>query len=650
MVAKDRKKSPGSMKVEVGEIDTRVPFKSVKDAVSLFGEGAFSGQKHSIGKPKLRSAERVLAKETRLHLAQKELNKLKEQIKNAQTTKDWVLVELEKSKKTMDDLNQKISMLTESKEREIKQMEISMCLAEQLEGKCDESTGAIIPWKEDLENIKEECVSLVTELNVAKKELGNIRQDYDATTWMKATAFKQIEVAELATKMNMERVDELSREISAIQEAIVQVKLATLQEQQDREKILAVKDARGEEMKAILKQSTEELLTLMKEFDPEMTRSLESQLVEAVEQIGYLKKQMERLKGSDLESVTTVSLELDNAKGSLKKLTEEECSLRDLVESLKAELENVKKEHRELEEKEMEMEAIFGNLHVMLGKSKSELEACLAEESKARGASDEMAVTLHRLSMENANARKEAEDIKNKAKGLKNEAEATNIALKEAERSLRIALEEAEEAKMAEATALDEINKLSDRRAAQSSTRSESGAVITILKDEFENLIQKVGESDKLAEMEVTVSLAQVDALKASEKEALKKLEAIKGEIEEMKWETETALKRAEMAEAAKSAVEGELRKWRQRELKAAAARIPANADISLESSSQISKSQKQQHQPENIYKVRRLEKVKTSVSKKALRPNLSGGIFNKKKNQIEGSYPSYLQAEKRQL
>ncbi|KAK4782229.1 hypothetical protein SAY86_016331 [Trapa natans] len=643
MVAKDRKKSPGSMKVEVGEIDTRVPFKSVKDAVSLFGEGAFSGQKPSIGKPKLRSAERVLAKETRLHLAQKELNKLKEQIKNAQTTKDRVLVELEKSKKTMDDLNQKISVLTESKEREIKQMEISMCLAEQLEGKCDESTGAKIPWKEDLENIKEECVSLVTELNDAKKELGNIRQDYDATTWMKATAFKQIEVAELATKINMERVDELSREISAIQEAIVQVKLATLQEQQDREKILAVKDARGEEMKAILKQSTEELLTLMKEFDPEMTRSLESQLVEAVEQIGYLKKQMERLKGSDLESVTTVSLELDNAKGSLKKLTEEECSLRDLVESLKAELENVKKEHRELE-------AIFGNLHVMLGKSKSELEACLAEESKARGASDEMAVTLHRLSMENANARKEAEDIKNKAKGLKNEAEATNIALKEAERSLRIALEEAEEAKMAEATALDEINKLSDRRAAQSSTRSESGAVITILKDEFESLIQKVGESDKLAEMEVAVSLAQVDALEASEKEALKRLEAIKGEIEEMKWETETALKRAEMAEAAKSAVEGELRKWRQRELKAAAARIPANADISLESSSQISKSQKQQHQPENIYKVRRLEKVKTSVSKKALRPNLSGGIFNKKKNQIEGSYPSYLQAEKRQL
>ncbi|KAK4795463.1 hypothetical protein SAY86_013457 [Trapa natans] len=77
-------------------------------------------------------------------------------------------------------------------------------------------------------------------------------------------------------------------------------------------------------MKAILKQSIEELLTLMEEFDPEMTRSLEAQLVKAVEQIGYLKKQMKRLNASDLEYVMMVSLELDNAKGSLKKLIEEE--------------------------------------------------------------------------------------------------------------------------------------------------------------------------------------------------------------------------------------------------------------------------------------------------------------------------------------
>ncbi|KAK4744252.1 hypothetical protein SAY87_010564 [Trapa incisa] len=65
--------------------------------------------------------------------------------------------------------------------------------------------------------------------------------------------------------------------------------------------------------------------------------------------------------------------------------------------------------------------------------------------------------------------------MKNKAKDLKNEAQTTNIALKGAERRLRIALEEAVEAKMAEATTLDEINKLTDKMAAQSYTRSRRG-------------------------------------------------------------------------------------------------------------------------------------------------------------------------------
>lgn len=595
-----------------------------------------------------------MAKETQLQLAQKELNRLKEQLKNAETTKAQVLDELEKAKRTMDDLSHKLNMLTESKEQAIKQTETAKSLAKQLTvANSDGSTGTDDSWKQDLESVREEYTTLITELNAAKQELRKVQQDCDATTETKVAAFKQVEDAELAAKANVERVGELSKEISAIQETTGQVKLATLQAQQDQAKIFEEKDVQRQAIKATLEESAKELLTMKKEFDPEMAQNLEAQLAETGEQIGSLKKHMDSVKASDLESVRTVTLELDDAKGSLKKVAEEESSLRSLVESLKVELENVKKEHAELKEKESETESVVGNLHVKLRKSRSELEACLAEESKARGASDEMIAILHQLVSETENARKEAEEMKNKAEELKKEAEATKIALKEAEQRLRVALDEAEEAKMAEGTALDEIKNLSDRTTAARASTSESDAKITISKDEFESLSRKVEESDKLAEMKVAAAVAQVEAVRASENEALKRLEATRKEIEEMKAETEASLKRAVMAEAAKRAVEGELRKWREREQKKVAetaARILADTDMSSESSPQIYKVQQKQqyHQPGKFYEVQRLEKEKTSVSKKVLRTNLSV-IFNRKKNQVEGGSPSYLPGEKPQ-
>ncbi|KAL0399105.1 UNVERIFIED_CONTAM: WEB family protein [Sesamum radiatum] len=84
---------------------------------------------------------------------------------------------------------------------------------------------------------------------------------------------------------------------------------------------------------------------------------------------------------------------------------------------------------------------------------------------------------------------------------------------------------------------------LSEKTDAARSSTSEPGAQITMSRDEFEALSRKVEESEKLADMKVAAAMAQVEAVNASENEALKRLEVTQKEIEDMKSATQAALK-----------------------------------------------------------------------------------------------------------
>lgn len=638
-------KSPSAdpEKTEIGEIDTRAPFESVKAAVSLFGEVRFSSDKSATRKAQAPQAERVLAKETELHLAQKELDKYKEQLSNAETTRAQALSELERAKKTVEDLTNKLDAVNKSKELNIKATEDANIRTKELEGgSSGEAVGKDGPLKQELDNAREQYTVALADLDAAKQELRKLRKDFETSLDAKLFAAQQEAESMQSSEANKEKASQLRTEIAQVQESLMHAKAATEQAREEEAHVLAEKDVARKTCKEALEESRRKLSALRNGFDPVACKSLQEKLDETYSEIASLQKQIEDARARDLEAVSAVSTELDDAKETLQKVAQEETSLSSLVESLRLELQAVKEEHNQLKHKDAEIESIVGDLHVKLQKCKSDLETAVATEADATLASDDLMLALEQLSSESKNALQEAEVMQTRAAELRDEAEAARTALVEAEQKLQSSLKEAEVAKAAESKALDQIRQLTDRATAARASISEPGANITISKEEFESLSRKVEQSEKLAEMKVAAAMAQVEAVRASENEAIKKLEAARKEMEDMELATEEALKKAETAEAANKAVESELKRWREKEEqnKNAEAYVPPVGATSLEDAPSHSvhrASATRANEKSNGHQ----KNSKALLKKSFMLPSITGMFHHKKKNNADGSSPS---------
>ncbi|KAK6917888.1 WEB family [Dillenia turbinata] len=543
----------GSPKTEVGEIDTRAPFQSVRAALSLFGPNATTKENSVIKKSKP-AAEHVLDKEAQLHLTETELYKLKEQLKNRESTRARALADLKIAKTTMDELNKKLEVILKSKKSALE-------AAEAAKNQVHKPTGGNEAWKLDLENSRGLYKATAAEIDAAKQELIKIQQDFNAALEAKLAALQQAEEAQEAATVNRQRVSEISKELSAMKDSLGQVKLARQQSQNEHNKILAERDDRLKSHKAAMEEAENNLVSLKKELDPELAYTLKVNLAETTAEIARLQEEIKNNHASDLATMKSVTSELDEARKALQEAAEQESLLKGVTESLQKEVENMKKERQEIGETKEIMESIAGTLNDRVHNCEVQLEAALALETK-----EEMSSTLEEVAAEYEDAIKEAEEMKKNIEVLKQEAVDANNSAKETEARLQVALKEAEEAKLAEAKALDQLKELKAEEEAARAAFSESSGKIRISREEFESLKHKVKEANNLADMKVSAAKAKVEAVHASENEAIKKLETCLEELNDLDAATDDALKKAEMAEAAKRMVEAELRKWRQEE------------------------------------------------------------------------------------
>lgn len=582
-----------------------------------------------------------MGSETELQLAQNELNKYKERLRKSETTRGQALTELDLTKRTVEDLNQKLNSINKSKE-------LTKTQTKQLkEVGSGNHNGKNDAWKHELDNMTKQYAVAIAELDVAKQELSRIKKDFDASLEAKVAAIQQEVEAKELSDVNKDKASQFSCEIAATQESLKRAKLALLQTQQDESKVLSEKNGSRQSYRHKLEETEKKLSALKKEFDPQVYLNLRTRLNEEHAEIGAVQRQIKHAKDSELESVTNVTKELDDAKGVLKRVAEEDLSLRNLVDSLKLELEAVKKEHAEVKEKDAETESIAAELHAKLHYGKLELEAATIMQSKASSAHDDLMATLKQLSTESENARMEAEEFTSNVSELRSEADTSRALLNEMEKKLEVALKDAEAAKEAEAKAANQIKILSDKANVARSSTSESGSSISISREEYNSLSQKVEACEKVAEMKVAAAMAQVEAIRASENSAIKKLEAARKKMEEIELATGEALRRAEMAEAAKKMVQGELRRWREKEQKAAdtASIILVETPMPAGPSSSRKKTQRAKSMGD-AKEIQTTEK--NSMPKKKLIPSFSS-LLGRKKGQVDNEFASYLPGEKQE-
>lgn len=466
-------------------------------------------------------------------MAQRELNKIKEELESAEATKSRALSELERADRTLQDLTTKLNTVNESKQSAIAAVEAVKELAMKLEVEKSKKAIGTEAWKRELEQTRKEYTATVAELDASKQELTKIRQDFDAALEAKLAAFQQAGEAQRSANAHAEKVSEISGQISTMRASIDQFKLASQQVQVEQAKIAAEKEASLQAYIAAREEAEKKLESLKKQVDPEVTKDLEAKLGEATSDVELLQEKMRRAHESEIEKVRVVTMEINEATKTLQGVAEEESSLRSLVGSLKMELESVKKE--------------------------------IAMEFSAAN-QNEQRFALQKLLEETEGARREEQEMRRNANRLKQEAEDSRVLAEEAEKRLNIILVEAEEARAAKQRVLGEMKILSRGPKMADESCEENGAKMKVSVEEFNNLTRRVQESQNLAEMKEAECEALEKAIMARKTEAEKKLEANLIAIEEIKAATDIALRQAEMAESAKTVVEVELCRWRQEE------------------------------------------------------------------------------------
>ncbi|GAA0183769.1 hypothetical protein LIER_31123 [Lithospermum erythrorhizon] len=443
--------SPGT-----AEIDTSAPFQSVRAAIGLFGElSPKIGDDNSHKRSKSTFDERVLEKETQHHMAIRELESLREQLRSIEISKAQALKDLDKAKYTLDKLTNKLDAICESKQAAIAATEDAKNRLEELEE--DQTSNKGVTHVDDVRNQYKECAA---EIDSVKQYITALKQDFDAALEAKLAAFQEADEAQHVTEENQQKAAQISEELSNLQRELNEVKLITQRAQDEHDKLMAEKQARIQSCKASKEEIENKLRALKEESGLNGYENSKEKLEATNEAVTLLTERLNTVRASDMEDLNNITSELEHAKKDVQQLVSEQNSLSSLVNSLKqkkeinatliSQAEELKKQaelyKQEAQEARIATEEIEKKLQIALTEAK-EAKAALNLESVIKLTVEEFdelkkkaesSKTNANLEVTTANAENE-KTVLQKVEESQKENEALKIAIEDAKKQAETA-------------------------------------------------------------------------------------------------------------------------------------------------------------------------------------------------------------------
>ncbi|WCJ25319.1 hypothetical protein M5689_007212 [Euphorbia peplus] len=560
------------------EFEDRRRIGTVKAAVNMYGERFLEGGSSSLKKPQLDfdMPEDTSSRAKEVHMAKRYMVRYRESRKAAESVKSQAESELSSAEKTAKDLAAQIQESNSKAKARMRDIE-----------KMSKSSKSVVKDSDSYRGFESnrQYADMVRELEIVKQELSKLKLDMDSVLEEKRQAEKEIEVSSSKLSSNLTSVEKLRKDIEDVNEEHVLVELAEIEALKEFGEIQTQREKESNEFSSEKEKTREKIKDLMEHI--EHSKELESKLSDTLADVDVLQNELNVVKelekkvlrndsmkhsgggsfrktdeSEGLASLSSITDELEEAKKELASIRAEGFKFMASMDIIRNELRHVMQETLQLQKTEQKADLTVQNLNSKLLRAKTKLEAASAAEEQARSVLTNLSLTFEQLKTQAEAAKKEKELITSETANFKEELQKTESDIDLTEEKLQAAMQELEAVKESENIALQNLQYLIENTMRTRASASQPSSSITISKFEYEYLTGRAVKAEEIADKKVAAAEAWVEALKASEKEILMKIEIAHRDIQETKMEDEKHVYRTTRSLSAKR----EVRNWREKE------------------------------------------------------------------------------------